>query len=77
MKRLLGFLSDGISVDETKFSVLIVLTIVYAIFILVLYCMKNDISSNLVLVFQTLITAIAGINVAESISSNIGGNNKL
>ena len=77
MKRLLGFLSDGISVDETKFSVLIVLTIVYAIFILVLYCMKNDISSNLVLVFKTLITAIAGINVAESISSNIGGNNKL
>lgn len=77
MKKLSGFLSDGLSVDETKFSILIVLTIIYAIFMIVMYCLRKDISSNLVLTFQTLIAAVAGINIAESISSNFGGNNKL
>lgn len=77
MKKLPGFLGDGLSVDETKFSVLIVLTIIYSIFMLVMYCLHKDISSNLVLAFQTLIAAVAGINIAESISSNFGGNNNL
>ena len=77
MKKFLGFLGDGLSVDETKFSVLIILTIIYAIFMIIIYCLKEDISSNLVLIFQTLVAAVAGINIAEAISSKVGSNGGL
>ena len=77
MKKFLVFWKDGLSVDETKFSVLIILTIIYAIFMIIMYCIKEDVSSNLVLVFQTLVAAIAGINIAEAIGSKFGNNSGL
>lgn len=62
---------DGLSIDEAKVSVLILCTLICFIFVLVKYQTDGDISDNIVLVFQTLVAAVAGVNIANKVTSII------
>lgn len=64
-------LKDGLSIDEAKVSALILCTI--ADFMLVAYCIisSGDISDNHLILFQTLIAAVAGVNIADKLSTII------
>jgi hypothetical protein len=74
MKQILNFVKDGMNIDETKISMLMILTFVYAIFLLVMYSLDRKLGSNLVLAFQTLVASILGVNVANIVSSNFNKN---
>ncbi len=60
-------LKDGICIAEGKFSILAALTIIDFIYVLVKGHIDGDVTDNHVLIFQTLICAIAGTNIADSI----------
>lgn len=62
-------LKDGLSIDEAKVSALILCTI--ADFMLIAYCIisNGDISDNHLILFQTLIAAVAGVNIADKLST--------
>ena len=64
-------LKDGLSIDEAKVSALILCTI--ADFMLIVYCIisNGDISDNHLILFQTLIAAVAGVNIADKLSTII------
>lgn len=64
-------LKDGLSIDEAKVSALILCTI--ADFLLIAYCMavNGDITDNHLILFQTLIAAVAGVNIADKLTSLI------
>lgn len=64
-------LKDGLSIDEAKVSALILCTI--ADFLLIAYCIisSGDISDNHLILFQTLIAAVAGVNIADKLSTII------
>lgn len=64
-------LKDGLSIDEAKVSALILCTI--ADFIFIVYCTiaNGDISNNHLIVFQTLIAAVAGVNIADKLTTLI------
>lgn len=64
-------LKDGLSIDEAKVSALILCTI--ADFMLIVYCIiaNGDISDNHLNLFQTLIAAVAGVNIADKLSAVI------
>ena len=64
-------LKDGLSIDEAKVSALILCTI--ADFMLIVYCIisSGDISDNHLILFQTLIAAVAGVNIADKLSAII------
>lgn len=64
-------LKDGLSIDEAKVSALIVCTIADFIFILFCIITDGDISDNHLYVFQTLIAAVAGVNIADKVGSII------
>lgn len=69
-------LKDGLSIDEAKVSVLILCTLICFIFVLVKYQTDGDISDNIVLVFQTLVAAVAGVNIANKVTTVFKGSNK-
>ena len=62
---------DGLSIDEAKVSALIVCTIADFIFIVFCIISAGDISDNHLFLFQTLIAAVAGVNIADKVSSII------
>ena len=62
---------DGLSIDEAKVSALIVCTIADFIFIVFCIISDGDISDNHLFLFQTLIAAVAGVNIADKVSSII------
>ena len=64
-------LKDGLSIDEAKVSVLILCTLICFIFVLLKYHIDGDVSDNIVLVFQTLVAAVAGVNIANKVTSII------
>lgn len=64
-------LKDGLSIDEAKVSVLILCTLICFIFVLVKYHIDGDVSDNIVLVFQTLVAAVVGVNIANKVTSVI------
>lgn len=64
-------LKDGLSIDEAKVSALILCTLICFIFVLVKYHIDGDVSDNIVLVFQTLVAAVAGVNIANKVTSII------
>lgn len=64
-------LKDGLSIDEAKVSVLILCTLICFVFVLVKYHIDGDVSDNIVLVFQTLVAAVAGVNIANKVTSLI------
>lgn len=57
-----SFLDDGLSIDETKASVLIIGLVIMLVFAMVVYYIRNRIGDNLTRIIIALITAIAGIN---------------
>ena len=64
-------LKDGLSIDEAKVSVLILCTLICFIFVLVKYHIDGDVSDNIVLVFQTLVAAVVGVNIDNKVTSVI------
>ena len=69
-------LKDGLSIDEAKVSALILCLVICFIFVLVKYQVDGDISDNIVLVFQTLVAAVAGVNIANKVTTVFKGSNK-
>lgn len=72
-------IKDGLSIDEAKVSVLIILCILTFLFAFVMYVLKNDFSDNLTLIMQTLVLIIGGVNIGNTammIFSNKGGTQK-
>lgn len=69
-------LKDGLSIDEAKVSALILCLVICSIFVLVKYQVDGDISDNIVLVFQTLVAAVAGVNIANKVTTVFKGSNK-
>lgn len=69
-------LKDGLSIDEAKVSALILCLVISFIFVLVKYQLDGDISDNIVLVFQTLVAAVAGVNIANKVTTVFKGSNK-
>lgn len=60
-------IKDGLSIDEAKVSVLIILCILTFLFALVMYAVKGDISTNLTDVLEVLVCVIGGVNIGNSI----------
>ena len=69
-------LKDGLSIDEAKVSALILCLVICFVFVLVKYQVDGDISDNIVLVFQTLVAAVAGVNIANKVTTVFKGSNK-
>lgn len=68
-------LKDGLSIDEAKVSALILCLVICFVFVLVKYQVDGDISDNIVLVFQTLVAAVAGVNIANKVTTVFKGSN--
>lgn len=68
MKDKRSFWRDGLSIDESKFSVLIILTVV--LFGYIMYCdiTRGSINVELTEIMKGLIAAIVGVNVFEGMS---------
>lgn len=64
-------LKDGLSIDEAKVSALILCTILDFLFIIYCFVANGDITDNHLFLFQTLIAAVAGVNIAEKVSTII------
>lgn len=60
-------LRDGLSIDEAKVSALIICTL--ADFALVVWCIvtQGDITDNHLFLSQTLVAAVAGVNIADKL----------
>ena len=69
-------LKDGLSIDEAKVRALILCLVICFIFVLVKYQVDGDISDNIVLVFQTVVAAVAGVNIANKVTTVFKGSNK-
>lgn len=64
-------LKDGISINEAKVSALIVCTFLDFLFIVYCIAVNGDITDNHLFLFQTLIAAVAGVNIADKITNLI------
>lgn len=64
-KKKGGFWEDGLSIKETRFSTLIVLTIIGFIYSLVSHYTTGDITNNLLELVKILILSVVGVNVAN------------
>lgn len=69
-----AFWKNGLSIDETKTSALIICLFIVIIFACVHYHYMNDISNNLKDIIETLIYAIAGINIFSNVAEKFGTN---
>lgn len=63
-KRRHNFWSDGLSIDETRFSVIVVMALVGFGYALFSHYRTGDITDNLLDLVELLVLSIAGINVA-------------
>jgi hypothetical protein len=70
-KRWKSYWSDGLSIDETRFSVIVVLTVIGFIYTLYAHYKTGDITMNLLTLIQTLIYGIIGINGMKFISDTV------
>lgn len=68
-KKPKNFWSDGLSIDESKVSCLIICLIFGMIFVGYSYLKFQDISNNLADIIIALIYGVTGINVASSLDS--------
>lgn len=68
-----GFWKDGLSVDESKVSILILSFVITLISCLISYFTIGHIGENLTKIIIALIYAVAGVNVADRIKKIIGG----
>lgn len=62
-------IKDGLSINEAKVSVLIILCVLTFLFAFVMYVLEKDITDNLTSIIQTLIVVIGGVNLSNSISN--------
>jgi len=62
-------IKDGLSIEETKVSALIILCVLTFLFAFVMYVLDKDITDNLTSIIQTLILVIGGVNLSNSIAS--------
>lgn len=60
-------IKDGLSIDEAKVSVLIILCILTFLFALIMYVIDGDISNNLTDLLEILVFVIGGVNISNSI----------
>lgn len=63
-RRRHSFWSDGLSIDETRFSVIVVMALVGFGYALFSHYRTGDITDNLLDLVKLLVLSIAGINVA-------------
>lgn len=63
-KKKRSFWSDGLSIDETRFSVIVVMALVGFSYALFSHYRTGDITDNLLDLVELLVLSIAGINVA-------------
>lgn len=73
MAKLFGFWKDGWSIDETKTSVLIMLTIIIVLFGLVMYTLRGDINPSIVewgKFFGGTIGLVNGVNMVTNAFGN-------
>lgn len=62
-------LKDGLSIDEAKVSALILCTILDFLFIMWRIQTTGDVTDNHLYIFQTLVAAVAGVNIADKLGS--------
>jgi len=62
-----NFLTDGLSIDETRVSVLMLILVVSIGFAMYQVVVENDVSENLLTLLGYEIMAVTGINVADKI----------
>lgn len=62
-------IKDGLSIEETKVSALIILCVLTFLFSFVMYVLDKDITDNLTSIIQTLILVIGGVNLSNSIAN--------
>lgn len=67
-----SFFRDGLSIDETRMSVLIIVFLVGSCFSFFQVVKLGDLSGNLLSLIMYLIMAISGINISESVMKGIG-----
>lgn len=65
------FLSDGLSMNETKVSILIIFFIITIIFALVMYYIDRTIGSNITSIIGWLIASISGVNISNTVLDGI------
>lgn len=70
-KNIKHFFNDGLSLDETKVSILVVSFLCTIIFALFMYYTTGDISSNLTTIITAQIMAVAGVNVIQGVKDVI------
>lgn len=63
-----SFITDGLSIDETKLSMLMI-TYVICFFVTLIFFIKTQDGEGLKAMFFSNIGAIAGVNVTNSISN--------
>lgn len=61
-----SFWSDGLSIDETKFSILVI-SYMLAFSALLFMCIKNNDVETIEDVTSLLLTAVFGINIAKTL----------
>lgn len=64
-------LKDGLSIDEAKVSALILCTILDFLFIMWRIQTTGDVTDNHLYIFQTLVAAVAGVNIADKLGGII------
>lgn len=75
-KKNINFWENGLTVDESKVSVLVVSLLICVAFAGYSYVKNGDITENFTTIITTLIWGIAGVNVADRINSVFNSNNK-
>lgn len=66
------FWKDGLSIDETKSSALIIAFVITLIFTLVMYVLRAEIIDNLLTLNLFLAGLIGGYNVAHDLTDYLG-----
>lgn len=62
-------IKDGLSINEAKVSVLIILSVITFLYAFVLYALNGDITDNLTSIIQTLILIIGGVNITNAVTN--------
>ncbi|MNP24502.1 hypothetical protein D3C76_1172660 [compost metagenome] len=67
------FWKDGLSIDEGRVSILIALLLIFSGFAGYTIFKNGDVPSNVVQIIIALITAVAGVNIADSFANRSNG----
>lgn len=71
MDKIKTFFSDGLSVDEAKVSILILLLIITTLFSLAMYFTNGLIGDNLANIIGWFIFAVSGVNIANTTLNSV------